>query len=214
VIAETIRRYAGEPLDVRLHTALRALSCPFGELLAEVPDGARLLDYGCGHGVFAALAAEHASARVTGVDIDERKVAVARRSGPPAVASSVVEPGCVPRGPWDVIAVVDVLYLLPLPAQRDLLLALAKELAPGGKLVVKEMHGDAGMKARWMRAQERVMVELVKRTRGAQLTFTDPGHLLRALEDAGLSTTARPVDRWYPHPHHLIVGTRAGVARR
>lgn len=214
MIAETVRRFEGEPLDVRLHTALRVLSCPFDELLAEVPDGARLLDYGCGHGVFAALAAEHASARVTGVDIDETKVAVARRRGPRSAAFSVVESGCVPRGPWDVIAVVDVLYLLPWPAQRDLLLALAQELAPDGKLVVKEMHTGSGAKSRWMRVQERVMVDLVKRTRGAQLTFTDPDHLLRALEDAGLSTTARPVDRWYPHPHHLVVGTRAGVSAR
>ena len=53
MIVETVRRFAGEPLDVRLHTALRVLSCPFGELLAEVPHGARLLDYGCGHGVLA-----------------------------------------------------------------------------------------------------------------------------------------------------------------
>jgi hypothetical protein len=39
VIVETLRRFAAEPLDVRLHTALRVLSCPFGELLAEVPTG-------------------------------------------------------------------------------------------------------------------------------------------------------------------------------
>jgi 2-polyprenyl-3-methyl-5-hydroxy-6-metoxy-1,4-benzoquinol methylase len=211
VIVETLRRFAAEPLDVRLHTALRVLSCPFGELLAEVPDGARLLDYGCGHGVLAALAAERAAARVTGVDIDERKVAVARRAGPADATFAVVEPGCVPPGPWDVITVVDVLYLLPRPAQRDLLLALAAELAPGGKLLVKEMHTCAPLKVRWMRAQERLMVDVLERTKGAQLTFTDPDHLLRALLDAGLSTTARPVDRWYPHPHHLVVARRGAV---
>ena len=210
MIGETARRFADEPLDVRLHTLLRAVSCPFGDLLAEVPEGARVLDYGCGHGVFSSLAATHAGARVTGVDIDERKVATARRSGPPSASFDVVEPGLIPPGPWDVIAVIDVLYLLPRPAQRELLVALADELAAGGKLVVKEMHTAARLKSGWMRVQERVMVDVAKRTRGAQLTFTEPGDLLRALEDAGLSTTSRAVDRWYPHPHHLIVATRSG----
>jgi 2-polyprenyl-3-methyl-5-hydroxy-6-metoxy-1,4-benzoquinol methylase len=211
VIVETVRRFAGEPLDVRLHTALRVLSCPFGELLTEVPHGARLLDYGCGHGVLASLAAEHAAARVTGVDIDERKVAVARRSGPADAVFAVVEPGSVPPGPWDVVTLVDVLYLLPRPVQRDLLLALAGELAPGGRLLVKEMHTRSPLKSRWMQAQERVMVDVLERTKGAALEFTEPDHLLGAMADAGLSTTARAVDRWYPHPHHLVVGTRGAA---
>jgi 2-polyprenyl-3-methyl-5-hydroxy-6-metoxy-1,4-benzoquinol methylase len=208
VIAETVRRFAGEPADVRIHTALRALSCPFGELVAAVPAGARLLDYGCGHGVFSGLAADHAGARVTGVDIDEQKVAVARRHAPASARFSTIEPGDVPPGPWDAITVIDVLYLLPATAQRDLLLGLARELAPGGVLLVKEMDGGQTLKARWMRSQERVMVKVLKRTKGVQLTFTDPDHLRRALDDAGLVTSARPVDRWYPHPHHLIVATR------
>ncbi|MDQ3384522.1 MAG: class I SAM-dependent methyltransferase [Actinomycetota bacterium] len=208
MIAETVRRFAGEPADVRIHTVLRALSCPFGDLLAEVPEGARLLDYGCGHGVFAALVAKRSSARVTGVDIDEHKVAVARRRVPPPADFSVVEPGQVPPGPWEAITVVDVLYLLPVHAQRDLLLRLAGELAPGGVLLVKEMHTGSRTKSRWMQAQERVMVDRLRRTKGDQLAFTDPAHLLHALEDAGLRTRARAVDRWYPHPHHLIVATR------
>lgn len=207
MIGETVRRFASEPLDVRLHTALRAVSCPFGVLLAEVPADARLLDYGCGHGVFAALAAAHAGARVSGVDIDERKVSVARRRVPSA-RFSVIPPGCVPPGPWDAIALVDVLYLLPAPEQRALVIRLARELAPGGVLLVKEMHTGSRAKSLWMQLQERVMVRLLKRTRGAELAFTDPDHLASALHDAGLATAARAVDRWYPHPHHLIVATR------
>lgn len=212
MIGETVRCFAGEPPDVRLHTALRALSCPFGALLAEVPPGARLLDYGCGHGVLTALAASRAGARVTGVDIDERKVAVARRRVGPPASFHVIEPGCVPAGPWDAITVVDVLYLLPSEEQRSLLAALARQLAPGGVLLVKEMHTGSRVKARLMQLQERVMVEVLERTRGAELVFTDPGHLVQALEAAGLTTTARRVDRWYPHPHHLIVATRDGGA--
>jgi 2-polyprenyl-3-methyl-5-hydroxy-6-metoxy-1,4-benzoquinol methylase len=208
VIGEVVRRFAGEPVDVRIHTAVRALSCPFGELVAAVPRGSRLLDYGCGHGVFAGLAAAHADARVTGVDIDERKVAVARRRADPSATFCVIETGSVPAGPWDAVALVDVLYLLPPPAQRDLLLRLAAELAPGGVLLVKEMHTGSRLKTAWMELQERVMVDALQRTRGTELAFTDPAHLLQALTDAGLAATGRRIDRWYPHPHHLIVARR------
>jgi 2-polyprenyl-3-methyl-5-hydroxy-6-metoxy-1,4-benzoquinol methylase len=210
VLRETLRRFADEPTDVRVHTALRVLSCPFGAILAELPPGARLLDYGCGHGVLAGLATDHAAASVTGVDIDDRKVAVARRCATPPSAFHVVEPGDVPSGPWEAITVVDVLYLLPPAAQRDLLVRLAGELGPGGVLVVKEMHTGSGIKTRWMQAQERMMVDVLGRTKGSQLAFTEPAHLVRTLEEAGLGTTARPVDRWYPHPHHLIIATRRG----
>ena len=210
MLRETIRRFADEPADVRVHTALRVLSCPFGAILAAVPRGARLLDYGCGHGVLAGLAAAHADASVTGVDIDERKVAVARRCATPPAEFHVIAPGDVPPGPWEAITVVDVLYLLPPAAQHDLLLRLAGELAPGGVLVVKEMHTGSRAKTRWMQAQERMMVDVLERTRGSQLAFTEPGHLVGALEEGGLATTSRAVDRWYPHPHHLVVATRPG----
>lgn len=208
MLRETLRRFADEPADVRVHTALRVLSCPFGAILAELPRGARLLDYGCGHGVLAGLAADHAAASVTGVDIDERKVAVARRCATPPSAFDVIAPGDVPSGPWEAITVVDVLYLLPPAAQRDLLVRLAGELCPGGVLVVKEMHTGSRTKTRWMQAQERMMVDVLERTRGSQLAFTEPAHLVQALEEAGLTTTSRAVDRWYPHPHHLVVATR------
>lgn len=210
MIRDTLRRFAGEPPAIRVHTALRALSCPFEEILASVPRGARLLDYGCGHGTFAALAADRTGARATGVDIDERKVAVARRSASPPAAFHVIEPGSTPPGPWDAITVIDVLYLLTPPEQRTVLMALAAELAPGGALLVKEMHRDSHLKTLWMEQQERVMVQVLKRTKGAHLAFTDPAHLRAALQDAGLSTSERAVDRWYPHPHHLIVAKRRG----
>lgn len=210
MLRETLRRFADEPPDVRVHTALRVLSCPFGALLAELPRGARLLDYGCGHGVLVGLAADHAAARVTGVDIDERKVAVARRCAPPGAELRAIAPGDVPAGPWEAITVVDVLYLLAPAQQRDLLLRLAGELGPGGVLLVKEMHTGSRAKTRWMQAQERMMVDVLERTRGSELAFTEPRHLVEALEEAGLTTTSRAVDRWYPHPHHLIVATRPG----
>ena len=47
----------------------------------------------------------------------------------------VATSGAVKTGPWDAIAIVDMLYLLPAVDQRALLTAAAAQLAPGGLLL-------------------------------------------------------------------------------
>ena len=198
--------YRRESPRVRAHVALRWLSCPFSVVLNEIPVGATVLDYGCGHGLLALRAAEARAARVLGVDIDPDKIGVARRAAVGATTFGVVEAGEVPPGSWEVVCVTDVLYLLAPDDQRELVVRLASRLAPGGALLVKEMDTRPRLKAAWMRAQERVMVSVLGATRGATLAFTDPDHLADAMRGAGLDVTARPAGRWYPWPHHLLVG--------
>ena len=69
MIAETVRRFAGEPADVRVHTALRALSCPFGDVLAEVPPCGRVLDYGLTAGVSQGILRAHTEGIVTSTSV-------------------------------------------------------------------------------------------------------------------------------------------------
>lgn len=209
-LAQTWRRYRQEPATIRLHTALRALSCPFGQLAVELPPEARTLDYGCGHGLFSGLLASRPSARVTGVDVDQRKIAVASRVAAESCVFQVIAPGAVPPGPWDAITVIDVLYLMAKDDQLALLSALAAQLAPDGLLLVKEMHLDSRAKSTWLRLQERVMINLLAATEGGQPSFTDPSELASTLAEGGLSVASRRIDRGYPYPHHLIVARRNG----
>lgn len=208
-VAETWRRYRQEPAAIRLHTALRALSCPFGKLVVELSPEARALDYGCGHGLFSGLLASRVRARVTGVDLDQRKIAVASRVLPESCVFQVIAPGAVPPGPWDAITVIDVLYLMAKADQLALLSALAAQLAPDGLLLVKEMHLDSRAKLAWLRLQERVMINL-SATEGGQPSFTDPSEFASTLADSGLSVSSSRIDRGYPYPHHLIVARRNG----
>jgi len=198
-------RYADEPARVRSHIALRWISCPFAAVLAEIPVGASVLDYGCGHGLLALAAASDRRATVLGVDIDPRKVAVARRAATAATKFALTRQSEIPEGRWDAICVVDVLYLMPPTAQREVLAGLAERLAPGGALIVKEMANRPRAKAAWMRIQERIMVRLIGATSGSTLAFTDVASLEEALRSGGLDVSSRPLRR-YPHPHHLLVG--------
>jgi hypothetical protein len=57
-----------EPLSVRTHVLGRFLTAPFLRLLRALPEGARLLDLGAGHGAFSHLAAEYRNVRCVAVE--------------------------------------------------------------------------------------------------------------------------------------------------
>ena len=72
---KVLERYRGAPKRVRLHTWLRAWTCPMEALVAGAAPAGRLLDVGCGHGLLSlGVAAAHPTASVLGVDLSEDKI--------------------------------------------------------------------------------------------------------------------------------------------
>jgi len=209
--------YAGLPLTTRAHVLLRWLSCPFPAVAAAVPMHGRILEIGCGHGLFAAYLSLGSGQRsVLGVDIDAAKISQARMAAGRGCARGadlrvdVGSAGHIPAGPWDAIVIVDVLYLLADEAQRSLLAGCARELAPGGVLVVKEMGTTPRWKHRWNVAQETLAVRVLRITAGGgqPFTFLAPPAIADVLRHEGLETSTTAVDRHRPHPHHVVVGRR------
>ncbi len=218
-----LRAYRSLPVPARVHATVRWWSAPFPRIAAFLPPSGRVLEIGCGHGLFSTYAALAGPERsVLGVDIDADKIALARQVAArlPTVDLSfqVAESGAVPEGPWDAIVIVDVLYLLPADAQRALLSDAARQLAPGGSLLVKEMSPTPRWKATWNRWQETLAVTVLGITerdpaeRGAaRFVFVDPGTMACWLEGDGLTTTRQRLDRHRLHPHHLLLG-RSGTS--
>jgi len=209
--------YRDAPRLVRIHVRVRWATCPMQAVAASIPAEGRILEVGCGHGLLANyLALESGPGRreVHGIDIDGPKIEAARRAAGTSGASfSSPPPGRLPEGPWDAIAIVDVLYLLSEADQRLLLRDCAAGLAPDGVLVVKEMSPSPRWKAAWNRIQETLAVRLLGITEGgASFTFLPPGRLAGWMAEDGLAVSHRDLHKGYPHPHHLIVG-RAGVGQ-
>jgi len=207
--------YRKAPPAVQAHVWGRWATCPFPRVAASVPEAGRVLEVGCGYGLFSCyLALGHPRRHVMGVDVDLRKIvhaqfAAQRARGRGAHAEFHLEPpGEVPEGPWDAIVIVDMLYLLDPDAQAGLLRTCIQGLALGGVLVVKEMDTSPRWKARWNAAQETLAVRVLRITAGDQLTFLDPEVLGRWMSDEGLTVRHEAIDRGYPHPHHLVVGSR------
>jgi len=232
-----LRAYRGSPLSDRLHATVRWWSAPFPAVQAALPSSGRILEIGCGHGLFCTYVALAGRARtVRGVDIDEAKIGQAARVAEQLdgvdLGFEVATSGTVATGPWDAIVIVDMLYLLPAEQQRDLLTAAAAELAPGGELLIKEMSPTPRWKAHWNILQETMSVSILgitERVDGApkgdatgggavparkpatpRFDLVDPEVMAGWLRDLGLTTTSRRLDRHYLHPHHLLIGRRPG----
>jgi 2-polyprenyl-3-methyl-5-hydroxy-6-metoxy-1,4-benzoquinol methylase len=204
--------YADASRADRLHLRVRWATCPVPAIDAEVPTHGRVLEVGCGHGLVATYMALTCSERsVVGVDIDERKLVLARDAAErlePHEASlqfASSHDGAVPAGPWDAIVIVDVLYLIDPDLELALLDACVAELAPGGVLVLKETDVVPRLKHAIAKAQEILATRVMRITAGDALSFTPITELAEHLTDRGLTVTVRRVDAGYPHPHSMLV---------
>jgi 2-polyprenyl-3-methyl-5-hydroxy-6-metoxy-1,4-benzoquinol methylase len=103
-----------------------------------------VLDVGCGIGLFACWLREHGCAMpIHGVDLDEGKIAQARRAtaryADVSFEASDAASGQPPRGH---VVVFDTLHLLSAPQQRALLERLAHELPDGACCLIRTTVRD------------------------------------------------------------------------
>lgn len=210
--ARARRLYAPESLLDRAHVLGRWRSCPFPAVEAHTPPAGAVLDVGCGFGLFSSyLALSQPKRRVHGIDIDERKIALARRAaaraGDEVDLTFSVTDGDLPDGPFDAIAIVDVLYLLGPTAGAALVDQAIERLAPGGVLLVKEIDVRPAWKYRLSRVQELLATRVFRFTAGAEVDFAPPEHYAERMRQAGLDVRTLPLDRGSLHPHVLLTGT-------
>src|SRR4051794_33477705 len=112
-IRRSLGRYRGQPLGIRGFVLARHLLAPLARVVAAVPSAGRILDVGCGHGLFSnALALGSPARQVLGVDPSGAKVAVARASsaGLPNVRYLQGTVQQVDEQGFDAITILDVLY--------------------------------------------------------------------------------------------------------
>jgi 2-polyprenyl-3-methyl-5-hydroxy-6-metoxy-1,4-benzoquinol methylase len=204
-----------EPLGtgVRLHTRVRAFTCPMADVLARVPNEGRLLEVGCGHGLFANEAAlTRPALDVLGVDISAAKIEAAARTaaGRPNVSFRVQPVAEVLETGFDAVAVLDVLYLVPRREWPEFLRACRARLRPGGRFLLKEVDVRPWWKFYRCLAQEALSVRLLGITHGRDFAFEPEERLRPLLADAGFTTVAvARLDRGYLTPHVLYEATAA-----
>lgn len=175
-LGRAVHHYRRAPLVARLFVHGRAFLSDLAVVERYVPRHGFVVDAGCGHGLFANVLAEASpTRRVLGLDLDERKIAVARATaeGRPRLRFEVGDAVAGPLPPCDAVTIVDVLYLLPFEDQERVLRNAAAALLEGKPLIVKAQERALTPRYALTYGQELVTVGLGF-TRGGRSRFFFP----------------------------------------
>ena len=178
--------------------------------------GARVLDIGCGPGWLSEFLAR-CGYHVTGVDVSEDMIAIARkrldgvRASLAGVAELHAEFAAMPvrQLPWtdqfDAVVIYDALHHFD--EELETLKAIRATLIPGGRLYVHE-----GIRPKPGSAGERELLEEMRRYGTLESPF-DPEYLLEVVAKAGFADVQRLVELDRLVPARGIVAELVGVWR-
>lgn len=126
--------YAREEEAAEDREARRQLSQRRCNFVKRYASPGRLLDVGCGEGMFLSVAQENGW-QVSGLELDAERAGVAcERYGIHDIHSGVLEEAPFARGQFDVITMWDVIEHVPVPAET--VAKVGELLAPGGLLIM------------------------------------------------------------------------------
>lgn len=144
-------------------TIHRPRICPFERLLDSVPANSVVFDIGCGSGLLLYLLGRDGRLRAgLGIDIEPDAVATGRRALQNETFSNV-RLECLaqseewPKGPFEVVTMVDVMHHVPPAAQRRFFESAASRVGAGGRLVYKDMGRRPLWMASWNRLHDLIM---------------------------------------------------------
>ena len=203
-VGRTRARYARVKPAHRYYVAGKLAFDPVFKLLSELLELGRVLDLGCGRGQLALLLLELGrAAHVTGFDSDADKIEAARTAGPEA-DFRVADIARADLPPADTILLIDVLHYLPLAEQDALLLAAARTLGPGGRILVRELDGDPSARSQVTRAFEWIGRK-IGLNRGRATAYRPARAVIDLLEQQGLACRVQGASERTPFANVLII---------
>jgi 2-polyprenyl-3-methyl-5-hydroxy-6-metoxy-1,4-benzoquinol methylase len=169
----------------------------------------RILDVGCGFGLFAAYFGQtQPGRRIVGVDPSSRRIRLARRlTEDLGLRSHSFVEGDVRdaplEGPFDAAYVLDVMHHLPRTDQRRVLARLAGLLKPGGMLLVKDITTEPRFGLLFTEVLDRVMVGWKE-----PLAYRHHREWGQILTELGFRVRMVRVPDVLPYPHVVIAATK------
>lgn len=172
-----------------------------------LPDHGRILDVGCGFGLFSSYMGLMVPARkIIGVDPCARRIAIARDVAANLCVRNEYVCGTVETaslsGRFDGIFMLDVLHHVPFDSQLPLLKKLRGLLSPRGVLLVKDITVDQPVKLAFTWALDRLMVGPKE-----PISYRHHEDWAALLSDLGLHVRVVRVPDILPYPHVVLAAT-------
>lgn len=210
-IDRTLDRYRSAPRGDRFYISAKLRSDPVVETVLGLPGSfGKTVDAAAGRGQLGLLLLELGRAsELWGIDIDERKIDVAKQAAGSAAHFQVSDLLNADIPPCDTVLFVDVLHYLEPDAQKKALERAAKSLNPGGRLVIRDVDAGRGWRARLTMFAERIATR-TGYNRGKQLAFREPVQIVKELEALGFETETMKASTGTPLANVLILGSLPG----
>ena len=208
--------YTNGPVVARAMQHYRPYISPFGLLMRLVPPGSRVLDIGCGGGLFLGLLARAGRIRRgLGIDTSQRAIAVANEMttrlpaghGVRFEARSASVP--LPAEGYDVVSLLDVMHHIPPEHQRLVLEQALDRVEAGGRFIYKDM----ALRPFWRALANRLHDLLIARQ---WIHYLPLAQAIAWAEAKGCTVIEqRRVDMlWYGHEVVVFSMPQAGLANR
>jgi 2-polyprenyl-3-methyl-5-hydroxy-6-metoxy-1,4-benzoquinol methylase len=204
-------------LIVRLYARIRFLILRqtfLQEIGQYLPRQGRVLDLGCGFGLFSLyFALDAPERRMVGVDLNRDRIEAANECAKKLGVGNVDYTAqnaldWQGHGQFDAIFMLDLIHHLPKEEVEPFLLRVAELLAAGGTLLLKDVSDRPRYKMWFTLLLDRLMV-------GAEpIHYWPPAELCALVERLGFTVKRHTINDFLPYPHMLYVCTRAGQSRR
>ncbi len=174
-------------------------------------DEGRILDVGCGFGLFAAYFGQTQPRReVVGIDPNARRIHLAERvAASLGLARHRFHVGDVRtadvEGQFDAAYVLDVMHHIPRDDQRPVLARMRDLLRPGGVLIIKDITTEPRSQLAFTYLLDRMMVGLKE-----PLAYRHHREWGEMLSELGFKVRIVRVPDVLPYPHVVIAATKQG----
>lgn len=203
-----------DDLLTRIYSRIRftILRQPFLEEIGQyLPERGRVLDLGCGFGLFSLFYARTGpDRRLTGVDLNPARIERARRSaGKLGLDNAEFHVGNVLEWEieesFDAIYLLDVVHHLPQDQVPSFLEKVAALVKPGGRLILKEVEDRPLFKMLFTLALDRLMV-------GSEpIRYWPAPELCALLRSLGFEVHRHRMLDILPYPHILYIAKKPRV---
>jgi len=184
------------------------------EIGQYLPHSGRILDVGCGFGLFSQYYATlRPNLEIVGIDLDERRIAVADTAADRLALRNVSyrvgnAAQLEPQGQLDGAYMLDIVHHIPPGAVQALIQTLYASLLPGARLIVKDVERTPAYK-RWFTYVLDKFVDY-----RAPVTYWDRADLISVFEAVGFEVTSHAMVDYLPYPHVVYICRKSAQSDR